>query len=114
MQVRAGARGTLRIHVVHAKGKSLLPKGVVPDEAITGIRAINRIRNEFAHELERTALSRDDDERVEASMTGPMASIFANLCEGEPSPPLIGGRVRLGILAIYAVLRRADGASVRI
>ena len=95
------------------KVTALQPKELVPKEAIKGIRAINRIRNEFAHQLERTELSQDDDLNVEKSMTGPIAPMFARMVKDEPFP-LQGGKVRMGIIVLYAILRKADGVPVRI
>ena len=94
------------------KVTALQPKGLVPDEAIKGIRAINRIRNEFAHQLERTDLTADDDRNVEATLTGPLAPMIAWMVRDEPFP-LQGGRVRMGLIVLYTILRKADGVPVR-
>jgi hypothetical protein len=94
------------------KTRVLQAKGLVPNEAIKGIRAINFIRNEFAHQLERVELTEGDDKMVEHTMTGAMAPKFASMRKGEPNK-LEGGRVRVGIVTLYAVLREADGVSIR-
>jgi len=46
-------------------------------------------------------------------MTGSMAPAFARMIKDEPFP-LQGGRVRMAIVTLYAILRRGDGVSVRI
>jgi hypothetical protein len=61
---------------------ALATKRLIPSEAIASIRAINDIRNEFGHELERTELDADGEKNVEAAMTGPMASVYGNVSRG--------------------------------
>jgi hypothetical protein len=96
------------------KVAALEAKGIVSADVIAGIRAINDIRNEFAHELERINLTAEDDKAVETTTTGALRFIMENLVSHEPPHRPQRGRVRLVIIILYALLRKAHGVSVRI
>lgn len=80
--------------------------GVVTPECAQAVRALNKIRNDFAHDLEREDLSAADDRRMKGALSARLAAKARECVSGDPDH-FVGGWTRAGIAATYSDLRHA-------
>ena len=78
--------------------------GALSDECKKPIEVLSRIRNEFAHKVDRDELTEADDQRMKAALSVRLA-VKASECISGDLDGIIGGWARAGIAAIHNELQ---------
>ena len=80
--------------------------GVLAPECAKGVWALNKIRNNFAHDLKREDLTKADDGRMKGALSVRLAAKARECVAFEPDR-VVGGWARAGIAAIHNDLQHA-------
>ena len=80
--------------------------GVVTPECAKGVWALNKIRNDFAHDLKREDLTKADDGRMKGALSARLAAKARDCVAFDPDR-VVGGWARAGIAAIHNDLQHA-------
>ncbi len=80
--------------------------GVLTPECAKGVQALNKIRNDFAHDLKREDLTKAEDGRMKGALSARLAA-KARECVAFDPDRVVGGWARAGIAAIHNDLQHA-------
>ena len=88
-----------------AKMQAALFSRHIPVDFMRPLVVINNLRNSFAHKLDRTPLTMDDDNGLNGSLSSEMRSLYNVVTKGMDESAFVPGlKCIFGIVAVYSVL----------